>query len=238
VVDHPTLSIVLMAYNEEGSLRQTALELVEKTRELGISAEIVIVDDGSTDGTNAIAMRLASELEEVRVVRHPRNLGLGGVYRTGFAEARGEYVTFFPADGQFPASILGTFVARMGDADLVLGYVEGGRPSLVGRLLSAGERLLYRVFVGPMPRFQGVLLLRRAVLSEVPLVTTGRGWGVLMELVVRVSRGPYRVVSVPTPVRPRLSGASKVQNLRTILANALQIVELGMVLRRTSAKRG
>ncbi|MBI5477234.1 MAG: glycosyltransferase family 2 protein [Deltaproteobacteria bacterium] len=227
----PTLTVALLAYDEVESLESTVTELLDALRASGVPAELLVVDDGSTDGTGALADRLAAEHAEARVVHHSTNLGLGGGYRTGFREARGEFLSFFPADGQFPASILADFLPRMASADLVLGYLPERRPSLLGRALSVAERLLYRILVGPMPRFQGVFMLRRSILEGLPLRSEGRGWGVCMELVLRVARGPHRVVSVPTPIRPRRSGASKVQNLATIVSNVRQVVALRRVLR-------
>ena len=69
-------------------------------------------------------------------------------------------------------------------------------------------------------------MFRRQMLSEIPLVSDGRGWAVIMELILRASRGSYRLVSVPTEVRPRLSGQSKVNNLRNIVSNLTQLWEL------------
>jgi hypothetical protein len=79
---------------------------------------------------------------------------------------------------------------------------------------------------GSLPRFQGVLMFRRSLLDELELKSTGRGWTVLMELIIRASRGGYRLVSVPTEMRPRMSGKSKVNNLRTIWANLKQVFAL------------
>jgi dolichol-phosphate mannosyltransferase len=231
VSPQPRLTVVLLAYNEVESLEPTATELLAALRASGVPGDLLVVDDGSTDGTGALADRLAADHAEVRVVHHPTNLGLGGGYRTGFREARGEYLSFFPADGQFPASILADFLPRMASADLVLGYLSEQRPTMLGRTLSRAERLLYRILLGPMPRFQGVLMLRRSLLEGLPLRSEGRGWGVCMELVLRVARGPSRVVSVPTPIRPRRSGASKVQNLATILSNLRQVLALRGALR-------
>jgi dolichol-phosphate mannosyltransferase len=162
----------------------------------------------------------------VRVIHHPENRGLGGVYRTGFEGARGDLVTFFPADGQFPAEIIASFHPLMSHYDLVLGYLPNRDGSLVARGLSAAEKVLYRVLFGPMPRFQGVFMLRRAVLASLSLETTGRGWGVVMEMVLRVSRGGHRVTSVATSLRARRSGRSKVNNPHTVLANLRQVVAL------------
>lgn len=214
-----------MAFNEAGNLEEVAREIRTSLDRLGQRAEILVVDDGSTDGTGAIADGLASTLRDVRVVHHAPNGGLGAVYRTGFAQARGDLITFFPADGQFPASILEAFVPAMEGHDMVLGYVPR-RDSLVGRLLSGAERVAYRVLLGPMPLFQGVFMVRREALARITLRSEGRGWAIVMELLARAARTGWRMRSLPTTIRLRRSGVSKVQNVRTIWSNLLQVVAL------------
>lgn len=229
-MSQPRLTVVILAYNEQENLRPVCQEILETLQRMAVAAEILIVDDGSTDGTAALADTLASESAPepvtIRAIHHGQNRGLGGGYRTGFSQARGEYLTFFPADGQFPADIIPTFLRATDHADLVLGYVPDRRSSLLAMGLSLAERVLYRGLFGPMPKFQGILMIRRAILAEVPLVSDGRGWAVVMELILRVFRGPYRVVSVPNRLRPRRSGQSKVNNLRTIKANVEQMLAL------------
>jgi glycosyltransferase involved in cell wall biosynthesis len=221
-----TLSVVVMAFNEEGSLEPVVREIGSTLKGLECSYEIVIVDDGSMDDTGAIADLLADEVPHLRVVHHEMNRGLGGVYRTGFVQAKGDLITFFPADGQFSASIIPQFVPLMGGADMVLGYLTDRESSLLAKGLSTAERVLYRLLFGPLPRFQGILMFRRTLLDEVTLKSTGRGWAVVMELIVRVSRSGYRILSVPTEMRPRMSGRSKVNNLHTIWANLRQVAGL------------
>jgi dolichol-phosphate mannosyltransferase len=219
------VTVVVMAFDEAASLEVVVHEIRSALDAVGGSAEILIVDDGSSDGTGPIADRLASEGLGVRVVHHGVNKGLGGVYRTGFAEARGELLTFFPADGQFPGSILAAFVPAMEGHDMVLGYVER-RDALLGRLLSAAERTLYRLLLGPLPRFQGVFMVRSRMLRSLSLRSEGRGWAIVMELVVRAARAGWRIESRPTALRARRSGTSKVQNARTVWANLRQVLAL------------
>lgn len=227
---HPTITAVVMAYDERDSLERVTLEIEGELRGIGRPYEILIIDDGSRDGTAEIALRLAREQAGVRVVRHGANQGLGGVYRTGFSEARGEFVTFFPADGQFAASIIGDYFPRMDAADLVLGYLPRRKDSLLGRALSLAERLLYRLLFGPFPRFQGILMFRRRLLSDINLRSSGRGWTVLMEFILRCRRGGARIVSVPISMRPRRHGASHVNNMRTIWANLREALALRLKL--------
>jgi glycosyltransferase involved in cell wall biosynthesis len=228
-----SVSVMVMAFDEVANLESVVRELDGVLAELPApdTHELVIIDDGSRDGTGALADRLAGALPRVRVVHHDVNRGLGGVYRTGFHEARRDLVSFFPADGQFPATILKTFHPLMADRDLVLGYLPQRRSSPLALGLSAAEKVLYRALFGPMPRYQGVFMVRRSVLQALALRTEGRGWGVVMEMVLRIFRGPYRVESVPTTLRPRLSGQSKVNNPRTIWINLKQAFALRRTLR-------
>lgn len=228
-----SVSIVVMAFNECQSLGEVVQEISAALDKLPTAShEIVIVDDGSSDGTGARADEIAANNKRVRVVHHVVNQGLGGVYRTGFAQARGDFLSFFPADGQFPAEIIERFYSMMPTHDLILGYIPRADAGPVAKGLSLAEKVLYRALFGPMPRYQGVFMLRREVLSRTPLHTQGRGWGVVMELVLKIHRGGYRVSSVLTPFRPRMAGRSKVNNVRSVWANLVQAMAMRSNLKR------
>jgi Glycosyltransferases involved in cell wall biogenesis len=219
-----------MAFNEAASLADVATEIHGELDRLGASYELVIVDDGSSDGTGKIADEMAATLSGVRVCHHGVNLGLGAVYRTGFAEARGDLVTFFPADGQFSATIIGRYLAAIDDADMILGTLpERGGP-VTARLLSHAERLLLRALFGHFPRFQGIMMFRRTLLDGTRLVSQGRGWTVLMEFILRQARAGARIKNLPITIRPRADGASKVNNLRSIASNLRQVLALRLYL--------
>jgi glycosyltransferase involved in cell wall biosynthesis len=226
----PLVTVVVMAFNEALNLPVTCREIHAVLTGLGQSFDLLIVDDGSSDATGTLADKLADELPAVRVIHHGVNRGLGGVYRTGFAEARGTYLTFFPADGQFPATIIPEFLQLIPACDLVLGHLPRRDDPLLARFLSRMERLCYRLLFGTLPRFQGVLMIRRTILAQLPLRSTGRSWVVLMELILRAARQGYRIRGAPTAVRPRLSGTSKVNNLRTIFAHLRELYLLSRLL--------
>jgi glycosyltransferase involved in cell wall biosynthesis len=226
----PRLSVVVMAFNEVASLRATVGEIQTELVRLGESYEVLIIDDGSTDGTGAMAEELAAKLPGVRACHHATNLGLGGVYRTGFAQARGDLLTFFPADGQFAATLIADYLAAIDDADMVLGLLPERDDSMAGKLLSTAERLLLRALFRNFPRFQGILMFRRALLDRTPLVSQGRGWTVLMELILRQARSGARIKNIAISVRPRSHGASKVNNLRSIVSNLRQVLGLRLYL--------
>lgn len=223
-----SICVAIMCYNEAASLERVVGEIRAELVRLGTEHEIVVIDDGSTDGSREIADRLARDVPNVRTVHHPVNLGLGAVYRQAFLCGTKELSTAFPADGQFEPAIIGQFMRRFDEADMVLGYIPEYRQnrSLAARVFSGGERLLYKVLFGSFPDFQGILMFRRALVDTVPLTSTGRGWMIQMELILRFLKKGYRVVGEPTGLRARMSGASKVMNLCSILSNLRQVFEL------------
>lgn len=222
------LTVAVMNYNEAKSLRAVVEEIRGVCLGLDRPFELVIINDGSTDGSGEIADALAKEYPEVRVLHHPVNLGLGAVYRNGFTCGRYELGTLFPADGQFDATIIPKFIRRFDEADMVLGFIPeyGKNRKWLARFFSWGERLLVRVMFGKFPEFQGIMMFRRALVDTVELTSRGRGWIIQMELILRFIRKGYRIVNEPTGLRARMSGESKVNNLKSILSNLRQLFML------------
>lgn len=224
------LSILVKAFNEAASLATVVTELQRVFASTSWAYEIIIVNDGSHDRTGDIADALARRDQRVRAIHHPENRGIGEVYRTGFSAMRGAFMTWVDGDGQFPADVFPRFLQILNEqrCDLVLGYVQDQREkrSVPGRLLSFGERSLYRLMFGPLPEFQGALMFRSSMYHALGLRPSGRGWGIVMELIIRATRGGFRVVSVPITLRARMSGSSKVTNMGTIWANLHQVFEV------------
>jgi glycosyltransferase involved in cell wall biosynthesis len=225
-----TLSICIFAWDEVATLRTVVDSHREALARIGAPYEIVIIDDGSTDGTSEEADRIAAEHPHVRVVHHGDNRGLGGVYRTTFLEARGTFATFYPADGQFPAELLERYYPLAEDWDLLLGNLPKRRDSLLGAALGKMERILYRAAFGEMPRLEGVFMVRTSVLRDITLKSEGRGWTLVWELVLRAQRQGYRITGVPVFIKPRTHGTSKVTNVKNVFANLKQLAQLRKLL--------
>ena len=97
-----TLSVVIPAYNEEDGIAEIAhrvLAVRDSLREVGVDdLELLVVDDGSKDRT----VEIASGIQGVTMIKHPKNKGYGGALKTGFSQARGELIGFLDADGTYP----------------------------------------------------------------------------------------------------------------------------------------
>jgi glycosyltransferase involved in cell wall biosynthesis len=222
----PRLSVAVMAFDEGNSLDGFLAEMSGEMEKLGITHEILIIDDGSTDQTPDVSRSWAERNPRIRIASHPRNLGLGEVYRTGFRNCRGDYITFFPADGQFSPTIIGGYLGKILQADLVLGYTGAKKRDLLSALLSRAERILFRLLIGSLPDFQGVIMFRRSLLDRIELKSTGRGQVIMLELIAKAVRAGCAIERQEIAILPRKEGKSKVNTLRNVWANAVQLVRL------------
>ena len=182
---------------------------------------ILVVDDGSPDGTGEIADRLADELASVEVLHRTQRQGLGPAYLAGFAHALGSGATHvMEMDSDFshdPADLARLLGAVQEGADLALGsrYVAGGGVSDWGRgrrLVSRGGSWYARRVLGLAVRdlTGGFKCFRREVLEAIDLPTVrSQGYAFQVELTYRAVLGGFRVVEVPIVFRDRRLGRSK-----------------------------
>jgi glycosyltransferase involved in cell wall biosynthesis len=226
------LSVVVPAYNEAANIEPVASETLHVLRSTPWleSFEVVFVDDGSRDGTGEVMDRLAEAHPEVRVLRHERNRGFGAALRTGYAQARGRAVTFITADGEIGVDQPLRLVREMGDRDLML----SGRVRTVGAgrsLLTWGVNWTSRLILGFWPDDSvGIYVVRGDVLRRIPL---GSNTGLAnLEIILYCRAHGLRIaMSGVTETRPRLSGESKVTNLRTIVTTLWEMLKLRIRIR-------
>lgn len=95
------ISIIIFCYNEEDNLLQVFLRTLEAMEVMSTDFEIIIVNDGSTDGTNARCLEIVSNYPQVKLITHPKNYGIGRALRSGYSAATKEFVCAIPGDGQF-----------------------------------------------------------------------------------------------------------------------------------------
>jgi glycosyltransferase involved in cell wall biosynthesis len=228
VSDTPVLSIVIPAFNEANNVGPVVREVVEVlARRQMSSVELILVDDGSTDGTAAELQRLKAIFSCVAVVSHAVNRGFGAALRSGYQASRGQFVTLLTSDGEFdPEEVLDLFAA-IGEDDLVLSRrIRGGVLSSQKRtLLSAGFSGMSRLLLGFDPsELMGIYVIRGPLVRELDLRSdTG-----LMntELQMKCFARGCRVKYGSTRVRPRLSGESKVTGARAIARCFFEMVKL------------
>lgn len=222
-MSEPDLSVVVLAYDEADNLGPVLGELCAWLDARGLDAELLVVDDGSTDDTSGVA-RAALAGRPGAVLRHEVNRGMGAGLKTGVRAARAPWVTFLPADGQIPPEAVGTlFDAREG-ADVVLSVYEDRDDGWHRKVLSAGVRALITVVHGVRLRSEGPYLFRRTLFDERQLPPDT--FFLNFEFPLRVLAAGLRVATVTVPCRPRRSGQSKAASTRRAWGVARELLEL------------
>jgi dolichol-phosphate mannosyltransferase len=197
------LSIVIPVFNEA----RTVAALVDKVRALDLDKEIIIVNDGSSDGTRE-ALRPFENVDGVRVHHSPVNLGKGASMRIGFSFAKGELVTIQDADLELdPAEFKQLIVPILdGRADVVYGsrFLEGGRKGsftfyLANRSLAVLTNALYGARLTDIETCYKVF--RREVLEA--LVLRASRFEIEPELTAQVLKRGFRIVELPIGYNPR-----------------------------------
>lgn len=226
-----SLTVVIPAYNEEGSLEKIVLDTLQTVRRSVESFEVIIVDDGSTDGTGEIARRLARNYPRVRAVSHERNLGSGEAIKTGIKHATCDYVIYIPADNQFNIKELDAFVALTEKADIVMGVRLERSDYSWFRLLSS------RVFIALANFLFGfrykdvnwVHLWRREAFEKIK--PRSKGVFLLEEILVRADIHGYSVAEIDSGYQPRIAGKPKGCSLRAILTAIYEMAQLWLEVR-------
>jgi dolichol-phosphate mannosyltransferase len=210
------LTLILPAYNEAPAIAQSLADAVAALSEMAIPFEVLVVDDGSSDGTADVARASGHDPNRVRVVSLVRNTGYGAALRHGFREARYSLVAFTDADGQFDLRELSGLLLLARRFDLVCGYRIDRQDPWMRKFYSRGYNLLVQTLLGTRVRDCDCALKifrRDQVLS---LDLESNGFFINAEILAKARMAGQSVSEVGVNHFPRLRGVSKV-SIRHIL---------------------
>jgi glycosyltransferase involved in cell wall biosynthesis len=223
------ISAVMPAYNEEANLEQSVGRMASALQVVTRGFEIIVVDDGSQDGTAAVLERLKGAHPNLRVIRHSANRGYGAALRSGFDAARFGWVFLMDADNQFDPAEIELLLARAADADIVAGY---RKHPLLRRLNAWAFFTLVRLLFGRLVRDVNCafrltrrdLLMRMALHSEGALINT--------EMLVLARQLHARVVEVPVHHYPRRAGKQTGANIRVVIRAFAELLAFRAEMRK------
>jgi glycosyltransferase involved in cell wall biosynthesis len=239
--DRPPLSsltLVLPVHNEAENLVWLLPHAAAVLAGLARHPDLVIVDDGSTDGSGELATTLARELGmPLRVVRHEQKSGYGKTVGDGLRAARGDFVAFTDADGQFEIADLARLVPLLDRADLAAGWREERRDAwareLVSWVFNTLVAVLYRL---PYRDVDCALkLMRREVLDSLTL--EARSALINAELYYKARYAGWRIAQVPVPHHPRVAGRRSGARPRAIARAIKELLVFRVRIRRSLPPR-
>lgn len=221
----PKVSVIVPACNEEENIPLLVRGFAELFEKANFGFEVLLIDDGSTDGTYTAAKGLARNHPFLRVFKHRANFGVTRALETGFEEAKGEVFVFFPADLQFLITDIPKLVEPIleGRAELVTGHKIGRyKKRFVSGVYNTLSRLLFRINVRDL---NSVKAFRREVVEDIYL---RKDWH--RYLVVLAAKDGWRIEEVDVTLRPRMHGRSKFGFWRVPLG-VLDLISVSFLLR-------
>lgn len=227
----PEISVFFPAYNEEKNLRNTIEKTVAVLKRIARKWEVLIVDDGSKDGTGQIAQGLARKYKnKVKVITHSRNRGYGAALKSGFYNSRYRWIAFTDSDGQFDFSEIVNFIKKQKEtsADLVIGYYLKRQVSSL-RILGSGiwqlaVLLLFGLKVKDIDC--GFKLIRRKVIQTIPKLEAERGPFISSELLIKSKKSGFKIVEIGVHHYPRKLGKATGTNLNVIFSGLSDLIKL------------
>jgi dolichol-phosphate hexosyltransferase len=208
----PQLSILMPVYNEAATVKRAVDEVL--AAELPVTTEVVLVDDGSTDGTRQILESADWPAERVRIHWHSQNRGKGAAVQTALADAQGEFATIFDADLEYAPDDLNSLLPPLldGTANAVFGvrafdgftshsylYVLGNRA------VTFAANALFNVYV------KDLMTMHKAIRTEVfkSLPLRERGFAIEAEITARLLQRGERIFEVPVRYKARATEEGK-----------------------------
>ncbi len=200
------VTVLIPARNEAGTIAQVVAKAERALRELGLAGELIVVNDGSTDGTGEVLHTLQASHPWLRVISHRRNLGLTAALRAGFRAAQGDVVIFLPADLESdPETDIPLLLGKINEGyDVVAGWRQGryDRKVIASTIYNFVCRWLFGVQAHDM---NWIKAFRREVIDALPPLRSD--WHRFL-LMIAAYQG-FRVGEVRTPYHPRRAGRSK-----------------------------
>lgn len=212
----PSLSVFFPAYNEKANIPHLLEMALQEIPKIAEQYELIVVNDGSRDGTLAVVKEWMARHPEIRLVNHPKNLGYGAALKSGFEAARYQWIFFTDADLQFDLSELQSFVPFTNDYSAIIGYRKE-RAEGFGRARNA---YLFKLFVDALYRVHvrdidcAFKLFRTDVIK--PLQLRSNGAFISAELLYNLKKNHVNFKQLPVTHYPRRHGNPTGANLRVI----------------------
>ena len=209
--EQPRLSVLMPVFNEAGTVEQALSTTL--AADVGCPFELVVVDDGSTDGTRELLGSLGESLP-IRVLHHERNEGKGAAVRTALSAARGEFAAIFDADLEYDPADLGRLLKPLLDGRSNVacgvrafdGYTSHSFLFVMGnKFVTLATNVLFNVYIHDLMTCHKVV--RTELFRELPLREAG--FAIEAEIVARLLQSGERIFEIPVDYRARASDEGK-----------------------------
>ena len=222
-----SISAFFPCYNDKGTIGKMVKDVAEVLKTLTDDFEVIVIDDGSTDGARDLLRRLEKELSYLKVVFHEKNQGYGGALQSGFKTASKNLIFYTDGDAQYNVKELPLLYEKMtDDVDIVNGYKIKRSDSfyrkILGRMYHWTVKILFRVPIRDVDC--DFRLIRREMFDKINL--TQKTGAICTEMITKIHRAGFKFIEVPVHHYHRIYGQSQFFTFRQVSSALISLLKL------------
>ena len=234
-----SLSIIIPAYCEAENILATLENVTRAIEPLQLTHEILVIDEGSTDGTGELVTASLSRFANVRLLANERNMGFGWSYRRGVEAAALEHIVMVHGDNAWGADTLREFFSHVGEADIIIGYTRQMWRSRTWRRTAISKTFTF--FVNLITQrwltyYNGLQIHQASVLKSLRIES--RGYGFQAEVLVKALRRTRTYREIAMDLTERRAGASQAFRLKNVVDVVRTLGLLSALPWTTTQRRG
>lgn len=235
------LSVFFPCYNEEANIANTVKKALPVIKKIAKIWEIIIINDGSKDETSEVALSLQKQYSNLRIITHNPNRGYGAAIKSGFYNAKYEWIAFTDADGQFDFKDIIRLITRQREtrADVVIGYYLGRKVPFVriwgSKLWEIVVFILFGLRVKDIDC--GFKLVSKKVIDKIPRLEAERGPFITSEFLIKAKKCGFTIAQTGVHHFRRLAGESTGSKLNVIISGFKDLFQLWYKINFQSASK-
>lgn len=219
----PELSIFFPFWNEEKNVVRVVEDAIPVAKKVAEKWEILMIDDGSSDGTVTKAKEIARRYKNIKLISHTPNRGYGAAVKSGIANSSYKYIVFTDGDRQFDFSQVNKFVEKIKEADIVIGYRKARRDSFFRQILMMLLKVWDYIFFGF--HFKdidcGFKMFRRSAIDQI-IPLRSEGAMITTEILAKAKQKKLKISEVEVSHYPRKFGLQSGANLPVLIRAILE----------------
>lgn len=231
-IETKKISITIPAYNEEKTIESVVKNAISSVSKISSNYEILLVDDGSIDGTYLIMKKLKTNFKgKIRIIRHTKNKGFSGALKACYKNAKGDLIFQGPADGQFDYSELNLFIDKISHNDIVVAYRILNEENLYRKINSYLFHLLSRfLFNIKLKEFSTCMLYTKKVRDSISIQASSSSAFFLPEFFYKAIQKGYSIGQVPIHFYRRKAGKQKGGSHKVIINTLAEMAKFWLYI--------
>ncbi|MDO8658536.1 MAG: glycosyltransferase family 2 protein [Candidatus Levybacteria bacterium] len=229
-----SITIAIPVYNEEETIKKVIENALSAVKKLTKEYELLLVNDGSTDGTKNIIEDYAKKNKNIRIINHNVNKGFTGAIKSCYRNSSKELIFLAPGDGQIDFRDLSLFVQKIQEGyDVVIGYRRINPEGFQRRLNSWVFHSLCRILLGlKFKEISTSILWKKKVLNLIEIATPDSSAMIEPEVILKAKKKGYKFAEVPITYLLRQGGKPKGANPKMIFITFVEMIKFTLKQRR------